>query len=266
MNLWEAKTSGRFLQEWLNTHGGRGSGQRLAAAMKVHPSLVSQVIRGNRHLTLDQTEAACQFLGFSPLESEYFLALVERERAATPALRRRMEDRLVSLRKKAQEVRAHLADNRELDEVSQGRFYSSGDYSAVRLASSLPNGKSVEGIADLLGLPRARVAEILEFLLQKGLVVQNTKGELELGPARVHVPASSPFVVSHHRNWRARAALHLEHLTEEELAFTSPLTIAKKDLPKVRSILLEAIARIREVVEKSEAEELVALTMDLWHY
>ena len=252
------------MQDWLKTHGGRGAGQRLAAAMQVHPSLVSQVARGNRILTPDQAEAAAHFLSLVKLETEFFVGLVERELAATPLLRKRLEERLLEVRHRAHEVRAQLSENRELDEREQARFYSSGAYSAVRLATSLPQGKTVQGIAQLLDLPRMRVAEILEFLEGKGLIERDERGRLKLGAARVHVPSTSPFVVNHHRNWRARSSLHLEALTDEELAFTSPMTLATKDLPKVKAILLAAVAQIREVVQGSEPEELVAVTIDLW--
>lgn len=264
MTIWEHSESHRLLDSLLKQRKVRGAGQRLAQAMQVHPSLVSLVLKGHRLLTLDQAEAAAHFLGLSPLESEYFLSLVERERAGSPRLRKRFDERLRDIRRKALEVRTHLAQNRELTDPEKSRFYSSGAYSAVRLATSLPRGRTVDGLGELLGLARAQVADIVEFLEAKGLVERDAKGLLRLGPARVHVPSTSPFVVNHHRNWRARANVRLETLSEEELAFTSPMTLSVKDVPRVKAILLEAVGKIREVVEASDPEILTAVTIDLW--
>ncbi|MDO9183168.1 MAG: hypothetical protein Q7U04_12205 [Bacteriovorax sp.] len=51
-------------------------------------------------------------------------------------------------------------------------------------------------------------------------------------------------------------------MSSEDLAFTAPVSIAKKDIPKIKKILLEAITEISKVVEDSPSEEIVYLGID----
>lgn len=54
----------------------------------------------------------------------------------------------------------------------------------------------------------------------------------------------------------------LEASSIDDLSFTAPVTIAKKDIVKVREILLEAISEISKVVDASPSEETVYLGID----
>ncbi len=51
-------------------------------------------------------------------------------------------------------------------------------------------------------------------------------------------------------------------MTSADLAFTAPIVLSAKDIPKVRKILIETISEIAKIVEQSSSEELMYLGVD----
>jgi predicted transcriptional regulator len=225
---------------------------------------VSQILSGRRNLTPEQTNRAVVYLGLTPLEAEYFFALVQLSQAGTPELRQRIQTLLGQLKHAALEVRHRVGETTQLQPEEQARFYSNRHYVAARIATSLPQAKDVEAIARILGIPRGDASLIVEFLLSHGLIVRDKRGKLALGPQRVHVARDSPFVTSHHRNWRSRGMERLDYLPEEHLAFTSVLTLSRSDFPRAKKIFLEAIAELGKLVDQSVPERIAVVTLDFW--
>lgn len=240
---------------------GRGQLQKLALFLAVHPTLVSQVFRGDKNLTSEQACRTAEFFGLNEKEFEFYLALVERERAGNLPLKKYWQGRIESLCEENRSVSSRLSPSRQLSQAQKAEFYSSWQYSGIRLATSIPELRSPEVLADRLGLSVKRVREVLEFLLATGLCVQ-MKDQLTMGVARTHVSADSPLVTRHHLNWRLKALEAHANLRKHELAFTAPLTIAKKDREKVREVILQCIEKINSLIEETDAEELSCLGID----
>src|SRR5688572_27241684 len=78
-------------------HRGRGQYRRMAKHMRVHTTLLSHVFRGSKELTPEQACSLGSFLELKELESDYLLALVERNRAGNAELRVAIERRLERL-------------------------------------------------------------------------------------------------------------------------------------------------------------------------
>jgi len=51
---------------------------------------------------------------------------------------------------------------------------------------------------------------------------------------------------------------------ETELFFTSPMSLAKKDIEKIREVLAKAIQSSLEICKNSPAEEVVCLNIDFF--
>lgn len=241
--------------------GGRGQLQKLAAHLSVHPTLVSQVFRGPKNLTPEQACKAADYLGLTERESDYLLALVEHERAGNPPLRSYWKRRLDALREEDREVANRIAPARRISDEQRAEFYSSWEYSATRLATSIERLRTIDALAERLGLPPKRVAEIAEFLVKTGLCARKN-GKLETGPSRTHLPADSPIVSRHHLNWRLKAIEAHPNLRKHELAFSAPVSIGKREREKVRAILLEAIEKVSDLVSGSDPEDVCCLNID----
>ena len=65
----------------------RGYQSRLAESAGCHSSYLSQVLKGQVNLTPDQGMAFCEFWNFDELHSDFFLSLLNLERAGTERLK-----------------------------------------------------------------------------------------------------------------------------------------------------------------------------------
>lgn len=77
-----------------------------------------------------------------------------------------------------------------------------------------------------------------------------------------HIEARSALAVRHHQNWRTKSLEFLESMSTDDLAFTAPIALAKKDVQKIKKIFLEAITEISTIVEDSPSEEVIYLGID----
>lgn len=240
---------------------GHGQMRLIAEKLRVHTTLISHIFRGSKNLTPEQACALCDFLKLPPLDTDYFLALVELQRAGTRDLRNVIQRRLRHLRDQSLELVKRLPQDRMLSEEEKATFYSSWHYSAVRLLTSIPQFRGVEEIANALKLSVGRIQRVIDFLLAKALIKQTDAG-FELGPSRIHLGSDSTYIGQHHRNWRTKAMAHLDNLENDDLVFSAPVSLSAKDRKKIRAELVRLIEETGKTVEKSEPQELVTLNID----
>lgn len=240
---------------------GRGQFGKIAAHLKMHTTLVSQVFRGDKNLTLEQACLLAEYLGMGELESDYFLTLVEVERAGSAKLKRMLDKRLKQLKTQAKQVSSHLPRAKVLTDEDKAIFYSDWYYSGIRLLTSLPKYQNRDALAVFLSLPPSIIGKAVEFLLRTGLCEEES-GRLRMGSSRTHISPDSPLVYRHHTNWRLKAMQRFPAVSEDEIVFTAPLTIARADVPAVREVITELIEKVSRIVEHSEPERLACLNID----
>ena len=90
--------------------------------------------------------------------------------------------------------------------------------------------------------------------------VENQK--IIIGQTHTHIGQDSPLVYKHHTNWRLKSFERHNKLDADEIMFTAPISIAKSDIPKVRSKVLKFVEEIREVVNESDPEQVCCLNID----
>lgn len=254
-----------YLKSRLKEMPSRGHGQlaKIAAHLGVHPSLVTQIMRGQKDFHGEQALLIAEYLGMNEIETDYLLLLVDYSRAAHHKLKARLRKKLENIREHIGKAQNRVPAYRELPENEKAVFYSNWFYSAIRLSTDLAGMDNPDAIAQKFGLERKLVKEVVSFLLDSGLLLADGK-KLKRGPQRTYLPPDSPFISRHHANWRLKAIENFTALTPAELAFTAPITLAEKDLGKCRKILLDAIEEITVLVDKSPAEKLACLNIDLF--
>lgn len=204
----------------------------------------------------------CDYLGFDKTEIDYFMLLVQKQRAGNFKLENYYQSKVLGLQNELQDMKSRLSDKKILDENDKALFYSNWFYSAIRLSTSLEQVNTKEDISDFTGLQPKIVNQVVNFLLSVGLL-NSVDGKLEMGPAITHLEANSPLIARHHANWRVKAMDKHPHLTNDEFCFSAPLTIAEKDAPKVREILTQAIESISHIVKDSEeVDKLYCVNID----
>ncbi|MGZ6442457.1 MAG: TIGR02147 family protein [Pseudobdellovibrionaceae bacterium] len=255
-----------FVREYLKKMPSKGRGEiaKLASFVGVHPTFVSQVLTGKKEFNLEQSFSIAEYLNLTETERKYFLLLVQHERAGTQALKNYFKNEIELLKKSLLKISNRLNKHRSFSETDKAIFYSSWMYSAIRLYCSIGKGKTLEEIVKYFSINRKRALQVLEFLCEKNLCVKNDNRYL-LGSQHTHVGNDSPFLIQHHMNWRSKSLRRHEAMSEEELAFTAPMSISVHDFKVIREKIMSCIKDSVEVAKDSEAEDIAFLTIDwLW--
>ena len=66
----------------------------------------------------------------------------------------------------------------------------------------------------------------------------------------------------HHRNWRMKALQKQEIPDDRDLFFTVPMSLATKDIEKVKLILQKAVKEIYALLGDSEDQSIACLNID----
>ena len=102
-------------------------------------------------------------------------------------------------------------------------------------------------IAKRLNLSRDKVMEVLNFLLECGILKK--EGTLyTTGLTRIHLGKDSPHIQRHHTNWRMRAIHSIDLNNSSDLHFSNVVSMGEKDVIKVREIFIKAIAEARSLI------------------
>lgn len=264
-SLFEYQNYKEFVLDWIASRpkNGRGQLSQIAKLLNISSVSVSYIFSGDRNLSEEQALELSEFLSFTEIESDYFLLLVQYARAGSFKLEQKFLKNLERLKKQAQNLKSRVPEHKEMSENAKAHFYSNWYYSGIRLLTSIPGYQQIDEISQYLNIPKPRVREVLDFLVEYSLCVEN-QSKFVMGPARTHIDAQSSLVASHHRNWRLKAIENYQHIENDELSFTGPMTLSNDDLIEIRKRLIETIADVSKIVEPSKSECLSCLNIDLF--
>ncbi|MGZ6441770.1 MAG: TIGR02147 family protein [Pseudobdellovibrionaceae bacterium] len=267
LNIFEFISYRKYLDAWIESKGDRSYGLkgRIAKALGISSSLLSQILKGEKSLTPDQSSELCDYLGLNELESDYFHLLVEKERAASPRYREKIERKLHALRQQSQKIGKRVPRNKELTDEQKAIYYSSWLFTGIRNMVAVPGFQNPEAIAEHLNCDSHVVNRILRFLLENSLCLEN-EGKLTYGPASIHVDKESPFVNKHHQNWRFQALQNMERKREEDIFFTSPMSLSVEAAEEVRKLIPNFIQTVMKLVGPSASEKVMCLNLDWFQY
>ncbi|OQW46980.1 MAG: hypothetical protein A4S09_16175 [Proteobacteria bacterium SG_bin7] len=267
MNIFDYKNYKKYINDRIENMPKRGHGQyrKLSHFLSVNSVNVSQIFRGDRDLTIEQACELCEYFGLSDLEGQYFLGMVEYNRAGTHKLKKMIMKRLEEISEKSQDLKSRLKHEKYLSEEAKSTFYSNWYYSGIRLLSGVNGYNDVDRISEYFGLSLVTVRRVVDFLLQYGLCVDRD-GKIAMGPSSTHLEASSPLVGRHHMNWRLLGIENMEGIDSSELFFTMPCSLDSKNLKLIRKELVDVIERITKLIDDAPSEELACLNIDLFKF
>ena len=266
MSVFNFNDSREFLNEFIQAlpKRGRGEASKIAAELKVSSTLVSQILALEKSFTPEQAQQLIAYLGLTGLEADYFTALVYFERAGSQKLRSYWKGKLDHLREQALRMSNRVEVDRKLSEQEKAVFYSDPLYSAIRIFSSVGSeGQTLEAIAERFRLSRARAATYVEFLVRANLCVQRGDRIL-IGAQKTHLDQTSPFLLRHQVDWRLRAVRRRENLRDQELMYTSVVSLSAEDFARLREEMAEFIGAFLKRVHASPAEDVACFNMDFF--
>ncbi len=241
----------------------RGERSRLAEHLRCHLTYVSLVLGGSAHLSPEQAQLMNRYYGHSEEESDYFIGLVLYSRAGSPELESYYLNKMEKILEQRLILKNRLQYKKALTPVDQATYYSSWHYTAVHFALTVPRLQTREAISRYLGLTPTVVGEVLDFLVSSGLALEE-KGLFKTGTTSIHLGNDSPMISKHHANWKIQALRSIDLPSSEDFHYTSVVTVSKKDLMKIKSLMVSVIEQIRPVVRESPEEELYCYAMDLF--
>jgi uncharacterized protein (TIGR02147 family) len=266
MSVFEYQDYRVYIQDRVkNLHkGGRGVKAKLAEYLGVNSTLISQILSGDKDFTIEQAKKSTDFFGLSKLDSDYFILLVQIQRAGTFDLKQYFIEKAAQVKKESLKLSKRMSAKKSLTDLEKSVFYSSKLYSSIHLFTSIKEGKTLEEIETKFKLTRVRANEIVLFLLNAGFISESM-GVYRMEEKFTHLEKGSPFLLNHHTNWRVTAIDKAENLSEEEMMYTGNLSLSRSDFLKVREELVAALQKIIKTVQASPAEELANLNIDLFY-
>ena len=265
MNIYEFTDYKDFLRSYIKNHQRSGITAELAQAAGCDRSYFSQTINAKAHLTPDHAVNLVEALSFREDEKGYFLLMVLHDRAANAAakeiFRKKMQkaaqENLI-LTKKIRESEKP----KELSDRSKARYYSNWLYGAVHILTSIKELQTVEAIANKLHIEKKMADEILNDLVEMGLVDRKS-GRFTHSGANLHLSSDSPFNQLNNFLWRNRA-LERELVARDEVHYSTAFSLTKKDWQALKSQLISFIEKQRQFIHASGSDELYCFCCDLF--
>lgn len=241
----------------------RGESSRLSEYLGVAPALVSQVLTGERHITTEQAFLITNYFNLSENEVDYFLAAVQKSRAANEQLKKYWSNKLKSIKSEGLSVRQNIGRQKELTDAEKAKFYSSYLYSAIRLFCSVDGGQSLEGICKKFGIGSRKATAILNFLLDTNLIFK--EGDVYVMSVQsTFVPKESEFVHRHHTNWRMKGLSIMDEVKDPELFYTCPCSLDEETFESLKKDILELISKTVKKTHAAPAKKIACLNIDLF--
>jgi uncharacterized protein (TIGR02147 family) len=244
---------------------GRGMVKAISEHLHIASPQVSQFLSGVKTITVDQAYQLGVFFSWSELEMEYWLCLVEMERANHHESKKYFRKKLERIQKSSLQISNAVGPATELSDQDKGQFYGSWIYSALRMFCSIGEGKSIQEIYEAFPeFDTVELAQVIEFLMQRRLL-KKMGSRYEMGEQRTFVAKGSSFLKQHTTNWRLRAIDRVQFITDDELLFTAPLSISEAGFKKVRRELQAYIKNLSENLSSyGDAEKVVCLNIDFF--
>lgn len=267
MKIFEYRDYREFMVELLHSMPKRGHGvlTQWAKALRVSIPLMSQILKGIKGMTHEMADDLSRHLGLSEKELDYFLLLVDYDRAGTPTLRTHLKKKITEAQAESRQLKNRIKEVVELSSEARAIYYSSWIYSGIRNLVACEEIKNVEDLSLRLNLPRPVVVQLVEFLMKFGLILETPEG-LEYGPQSTYISSNSPLVQKHHQNWRLKGIQRMDVKNEENLFYTSPMSLSLELANKVRKRLVDVIQEVQKEVGPSPSEVVRCLSIDWFDY
>jgi uncharacterized protein (TIGR02147 family) len=234
---------------------------KLAQAAACQRSYLSQVLAGQTHFTLEHSIRVCKFWNYRKVDTDYFINLVEYNRAGSQELKEYFYAKLILIRDEQENLSKRIQDKEILPQEKAAIFYSNWQYMAIMILITIPSFRTTVAISQRLSLKEEIVVRVLEQLSELGLVVKNGVDWLACKNT-IHVPRNSPFNSLNHANWRNIAVQNAFLSKTEDVHYTSVCSISKSDVNQIKDLVFKLIDKSREIIGPSAEEEIYCLTCD----
>ena len=263
MNILDFKSYKEFLKAYCEAE--RGALTRLAEAANTQKSYLSACLRGKGHLSLDQAYGIAEYLNLSDYEQDYFYLLIDKEKAVTPALRRRLETKAKEMVRESFRLKNQQKDSVIISEAKSdiGFYYATWLATAVHTLTSVPQFQSMSSLGKRLNLPQESIASFVNYL-EKMELIKKSGDKYRWNSSNLHLEDSSVWISSHHTNWRARAIDNIQKNDREATHYSAIQSFSEEDFEKLKKKIVHFINEFNKVADPSEPVDAFCLNVDLF--
>jgi uncharacterized protein (TIGR02147 family) len=263
MNVFDFKSYKAYIRHRIEAMPKKGRGEylKLARMLGVHSTMISHVFKGDAHLSIEQGIKVAGHYFLNGHETDYFVNLIQHERAGDEPTRKYFAAKLEDIKNKQLDLSERIDAGQVMDEKDQAVFYSHWYYLGIQILTSIPGFQDPAAIASHLRLPNEIVLEALEFLVRTGLCMRAGDG-YKVGITRTYVKRDSPLVSRHHTNWRLRVMQQFPDIEDGELVYTCPTSISKDDFMFIRERIARFIEEFNKTIAPSKDEQFACLNLD----
>lgn len=267
MNVYDAKTYREFVRASLD--GGergarRGAVKKLAHHLKCHSTYVSQVTSGRADFSLDQGARFCSYHKLTADQTEFFLDLLSRDRAATREAKQHYQARVDRRLQELSDMKKRWRITETLTAEQELKYYGTWVPQAVHLLCQLPGLHTADSVARALRLPLEVARQTLADLESLGFVEADLQGYRSIRDT-VHLGTDSRMYARNHVNWRLKAiqdmaaggALPGRH-------YSSVISMSAETAKEIEALILQHIEKTRDAVLPSPPEQLYVYNLDFY--
>ena len=246
--------------------GARWSMARLAEQTGIQASYLTNTIKGRAHFSSDQIFAVGEQLGLNEREIDYLNLLMQSERATHPKLKKQLSQQLHQFRDI--NLRAEkIIETQEspLGETDKAKYYLDPYNELLHMYLDI-DGAPVEiaNIAKVWQLPESKVAQILSFLQQTGLVrLKGSKWQVE--SIHQHLSRNSYLTPPAQLLKRVKAMETVQRLPREKVySYIGTFTASEDTKREIQARFLEFLKQCDKLIKDSRPKEIYHLQFDLF--
>jgi len=215
----------------------------------VSPSMLSEVMRGEKRLSFDKATVIASRLELSLEEEQFFLSMVQLENTQDT----KQQEKILA------RMRA-LSPNKELRDLSIDHFHAVADWVCVAglaLLDGHPKGLTALDIGSRLGITQFEAAQAMErwvhldFLEVSNGVYRRTSGEHLV----MRSPAPNGALRRLHQSMLEKAIESLEtQSNQEKFVGSETIAIDPARLDEVSEIIEEAVKKVLKIAKPSRTK------------
>jgi len=266
-SIFEYKNYKQYILDWIDKTPQQGRGMRklIAEAIGCQTPFITHVLSGDYHFSLEQAEALAKYLTLNESETEFFLLLIQKSRAGTKSLENYFQKQITKKCEEETRLKERLKIKDQMSIEDQMIYYSNYQYAAIHMALLIPELQTVDQLHKYFNIPIQKILSILQFLLEHDLI-EKKNYHYKVKKSILHLERDSPFLVSHHTQWRLKAIESIQQRNDANLHYSGVMSISQEDYNWVREKLAKFLEEVVDRVKDSKDETLATISFDLFHF
>ncbi len=268
MRIYEFNHYKKYIKNWLRHQpkSGYGEMRRMAEAMQVNATFLSHVFNGDSDLSVEQGLALANYIHLNNSETDYFVLLIQKERAGDKRTKEFFQLKLDNVKKESLHIKERLKLNSQIKEEHYFQFFSHWHYGVVLLLVALKDFQTESALAKHLGISIQQVRQYTDFLIRTGMleeVDENSGSRLKVKSFELFLGINSSNIRQLHQSYRQKSLQVLDVCDlQESIYYTNPVTLSKEDAKLVAEKIAQFIEDFRKLTVPSSAEALYCLNID----